>query len=82
MCTLGFSTYFCYDNPGALQDQIKETMGISTYQFAKLYAFYSWPNVVMPIIGGYLIDNVFGIRFGAAFYAFLLITGKRLSLQS
>ena len=30
MCTLGFGSYFCYDNPGALQDEFKEAMSIST----------------------------------------------------
>ena len=23
MCVLGFGSYFCYDNPGALQNEIK-----------------------------------------------------------
>ena len=76
MCLLGFGSYFCFDNPGALQNEIKDVMGISTFQFANLYAWYSWPNVVLPIIGGYLIDTIFGLRFGAAFFATALIIGK------
>lgn len=76
MCTLGFGSYFCYDNPGALQDQIKNTMGVSTYQFENLYAFYSWPNVILPIIGGYLLDNVFGIRLGAVIFAAFICLGQ------
>ena len=27
MCVLGFGSYFCYDNPGALQNEIKESLG-------------------------------------------------------
>ena len=76
MCTLGFGSYFCYDNPGALQDEIKTTMGVSTYQFENLYALYSWPNVVLPIIGGYLLDNVFGIRLGAVIFAAFICLGQ------
>lgn len=79
MCTLGFGSYFCYDNPGALQDEIKSTMGISTYQFENLYAFYSWPNVVLPIIGGYLLDNVFGIRLGAVIFAAFICLGQAIT---
>ncbi|CAB4055135.1 Major facilitator superfamily domain-containing protein 1 [Lepeophtheirus salmonis] len=59
MCFLGFGSYFCYDNPGALQNEIRSTMGINTYKFAELYAWYSWPNTILPIIGGYLMDRIF-----------------------
>ena len=76
MCLLGFGSYFCFDNPGALQNEIRDVMGISTFQFANLYAWYSWPNVFLPIVGGYLIDTIFGLRFGAAFFAMALIIGE------
>ncbi|TRY74960.1 hypothetical protein TCAL_08667 [Tigriopus californicus] len=76
MCLLGFGSYFCFDTPGALQDDIKSIMGVTTYQFASLYSWYSWPNVVLPIFGGYLIDRVLGLRIGAAFFAFVLILGQ------
>ena len=82
MCTLGFGSYFCYDNPGALQDEFKSAMSISTYQFEKLYALYSWPNVVLPIIGGYLLDNVFGIRLGAVLFSGFILAGKKILFLS
>ena len=75
MCLLGFGSYFCFDNPGALQKEIKEAMGISTYQFANLYAWYNWPNVILPIVGGYLMDSVFGIRLGTIIFAAFIIIG-------
>lgn len=78
MCLLGFGSYFCFDNPGALQREIKDAMGISTYQFANLYAWYSWPNVVLPIIGGYLMDSVFGIRLGTLIFAIFIILGQAI----
>ena len=37
-------------------------MDVTTAQYALLYALYSWPNVVLSCLGGYLIDRVFGIR--------------------
>lgn len=57
MCLLGFGSSFCLDNPGALQDNIKSDMGINTAQFANLYAWYSWPNVILCFIGGFLLDR-------------------------
>ena len=62
MCFLGFGSYFCYDNPAALQIQVKRDMQVNTTKFMLLYAWYSWPNVVLCFFGGFLIDRVFGIR--------------------
>ena len=76
MCLLGFGSYFCFDNPGALQREIKDTMDITTYDFANLYAWYSWPNVILPIVGGYLMDSVFGIRLGTIIFAVFIILGQ------
>jgi len=76
MCLLGFGSYFCFDNPGALQSELKEAMNITTAQFANLYSWYSWPNVILPIIGGFLMDRVFGIRLGTMLFAFIIIIGQ------
>ncbi|CAH1397376.1 unnamed protein product [Nezara viridula] len=76
MCFLGFGSYFCYDNPGALQDVIVKDMSLTTAQFSYLYASYSWPNVILCFVGGFLIDRVFGIRFGTALYAFIVFAGQ------
>ena len=50
-------------------------MGVSTYQFANLYSWYSWPNVILPIVGGYLMDTVFGFRLCPIFRSPLLPFG-------
>uniref|UniRef100_A0A1L8DE70 Lysosomal dipeptide transporter MFSD1 n=2 Tax=Nyssomyia neivai TaxID=330878 RepID=A0A1L8DE70_9DIPT len=76
MCLLGFGSYFCYDNPGALQDNFKSDLGMSTSQFVMLYSIYSWPNVILCFIGGFLLDRVFGIRFGTIIYMFILLVGQ------
>jgi len=76
MCLLGFGSYFCFDNPGALQSEIKDAMNITTSEFSNLYSWYAWPNVVLPIIGGFLMDSVFGIRLGTMLFAFIIIAGQ------
>lgn len=53
MCFLGFGSYFCYDNPAALQTQVKRDMQVNTTKFMLLYAWYSWPNVVLCFFGGF-----------------------------
>jgi dipeptide/tripeptide permease len=58
------------------QKEIKGAMGITTYEFENLYAWYSWPNVVLPIIGGYFVDNVLGMRIAAFVFAAFILLGK------
>ncbi|KAG8195769.1 hypothetical protein JTE90_004776 [Oedothorax gibbosus] len=76
MCFLSFGSYFCYDSPGAIQDQIMNDMSVSTSQFSLLYSWYSWPNVVLSFFGGFLIDRVFGIRLGAIIFSMFVLAGQ------
>ncbi|XP_054651216.1 major facilitator superfamily domain-containing protein 1 isoform X2 [Dunckerocampus dactyliophorus] len=87
MCFLGFGSYFCYDNPAALQTQVLQDLSLNTARFMQLYAWYSWPNVILCFFGGFLIDRVFGIRIGGESlavaqntYAVNWFKGKELNL--
>ncbi|XP_017889471.1 major facilitator superfamily domain-containing protein 1-like isoform X2 [Ceratina calcarata] len=76
MCLLGFGSYFCFDNPSALQDNFESDLHMSTSKFVWLYSIYSWPNVIFCFIGGFLIDSVFGIRLGTIVYMGLTMIGQ------
>ncbi|KAH8390743.1 hypothetical protein KR215_001666 [Drosophila sulfurigaster] len=76
MCLLGFGSYFCYDNPGALQTVFKRDLDLSATQFTLIYSIYSWPNVVLCFVGGFLIDRLFGIRLGTIIYMLILLVGQ------
>ena len=51
-------------------------MHINDVQFNLAYSLYSWPNVVLPIVGGFLIDKVFGLRLGGVIFCVFIILGK------
>ncbi|XP_070801147.1 lysosomal dipeptide transporter MFSD1 isoform X1 [Pituophis catenifer annectens] len=76
MCFLGFGSYFCYDNPAALQTQVQRDMKVNTAEFMALYAWYSWPNVFLCFFGGFLIDRVFGIRWGTIIFSCFVCVGQ------
>ncbi|XP_037894714.1 major facilitator superfamily domain-containing protein 1-like isoform X2 [Glossina fuscipes] len=76
MCLLGFGSYFCYDNPGALQEVFKDELNITTTQFTLIYSIYSWPNIVLCFLGGFLLDRVFGVRLGTNIYLVILLAGQ------
>ena len=63
------------------QQETKDAMGINTYQFSLLYAWYSWPNVILPLVGGYMMDSVFGIRLGTIIFAGFIILGKFINVR-
>lgn len=75
MCFLCFGSYFCYDTPGALADNFKDDSHLNTSQFALLYSIYSWPNVILCFIGGYLVDRCFGVRLGTIIYMTIVFIG-------
>ncbi|KAG0250522.1 hypothetical protein DFQ27_009375 [Actinomortierella ambigua] len=60
-----FGNYYAFDNPAALNEPLREYMGMDTDTYAYfinlLYAVYSIPNIIMPWIGGYAADR-FGHR--------------------
>ncbi|XP_034471718.1 major facilitator superfamily domain-containing protein 1 isoform X1 [Drosophila innubila] len=76
MCLLGFGSYFCYDNPGALQDVFQKELNLNATEFTFIYSIYSWPNIVLCFVGGFLIDRVFGIRMGTIIYMLIVLLGQ------
>ncbi|KAH9512799.1 Major facilitator super domain-containing protein 1 [Bulinus truncatus] len=76
ICFLSFGSYFCYDNPAALQDTMIRELDLSEGQFMAFYSFYSWPNVVLCMFGGYLIDRLFGVRLGAIIFSLFVTFGQ------
>ncbi|XP_072936747.1 lysosomal dipeptide transporter MFSD1-like [Epargyreus clarus] len=76
MCFLCFGSYFCYDSPAALADNFKSDVHLSTSQFTLLYSIYSWPNVILCFIGGYLVDRYFGVRLGTIIYVAIVFVGS------
>ncbi|XP_068141725.1 lysosomal dipeptide transporter MFSD1 isoform X1 [Drosophila tropicalis] len=76
MCLLGFGSYFCYDNPGALQDVFQKELDLNSTEFTLIYSIYSWPNIVLCFVGGFLIDRVFGIRLGTIIYMLIVLLGQ------
>ena len=55
------ANYFCYDNPGPIEKTLEIDLGITQTKYSLLYSVYSYPNIILPIFGGYLLDLV-GVR--------------------
>lgn len=61
-CFFLMGSYFCYDNPAPLKSTLEEPpYNLSDTQWAGLYTIYSFPNMVLPLFGGILVDKL-GVR--------------------
>jgi len=62
-CTVMIASYYSYDIPSALHQQLQDYMPRSSNferNFNLLYTVYSIPNVILPLFGGNFVD-----RYGA-----------------
>jgi hypothetical protein len=53
--------YYCYDNPGPLQTFIEKQCSIGQATSNLLYTVYSYPNIILPALGGLFLDKI-GMR--------------------
>lgn len=74
-CMSQFGSYYCYDNPQALQVGFQEKIGLSDLEYNALYSIYSFPNIILPLVGGLIIDKM-GVRIGTFCFTFILIIGQ------
>ena len=80
LCVARMGIVFCIDTPASLEGAIISVMRVDVTRYQLLNSLYSWPNVVVPVVGGILVDKVFGLRIG--FLIFLSVACVGLSLVS
>lgn len=74
-CNFLIGSYFCYDNPGPLETQLRRQFGLDNAQFSLLYTVYSIPNMVLPVLGGVFLDRI-GVRTGLILFTCILTIGQ------
>jgi MFS family permease len=74
-CFFIFGSNFCYDSPGPLETNLEEQFKIDSAHFSLLYTVYSLPNMVLPVLGGVLLDSI-GVRSGLIVFCCILTAGQ------
>lgn len=72
-----FGRYFCQELPSALQKKLQKTYGVDEAMYGVFQALYNMPNLVVPLITGYVLDR-FGRPFGLLLCMLLLLLGQSL----
>ena len=86
-CFVLMGSYYCYDNPAPVQKEIQgrvkygtdrgieHGMGMSDFQYQLLYSFYSLPNIIIPLLGGFFIDRL-GKKNGILVFVSIVAIGQ------
>ncbi len=77
--SLQFATYVCYYNPQPLQTALlDDPLYLSSSEYNLLFSAFSFPNIFLSLIGGYIIDKK-GLKFSLFLYSTLLLLGQVIS---
>jgi MFS family permease len=82
--TITLGNYFLFDLPGAIGMGKGHTWERQFHKAGEtytqtmnglLYSVYSWPNLVLAMLGGIIVDDVLGIQRSAILFTVLVLAG-------
>jgi MFS family permease len=74
-----FGNYYIYDSISPLADVLKAQLGYSDSEIGLLNAIYSFPNIIMVLIGGLIIDKI-GTKKASLIFAFFVFLGAFITV--
>ena len=76
-----FGNYYVYDSIGPVADSLQRLLGFTDTQIGTLNAIYSFPNIIMVLVGGVIVDR-FGTRLSTLAFASICLVGAILTTIS
>ncbi len=70
-----FGNYYIYDSISPLADLLKAQLHFTDSEIGLLNGIYSFPNIIMVLIGGLIIDRI-GTRKSVFIFTFLVMLGS------
>lgn len=74
-----FGNYYVYDSISPLADVLKSQLGFSDSNIGLLNAIYSFPNIIMVLIGGLIIDRI-GTKKSSLIFVLLVLLGAFITV--
>jgi MFS family permease len=69
-----FGNYYVYDAISPIADLLRDQLGFSDSRIGTLNAIYSFPNIIMVLVGGIIIDRI-GVKKGTLLFGALCFIG-------
>jgi MFS family permease len=76
-----FGNYYVYDCIAPIADLLSRQLGFSDSNIGLLQAIYSIPNIIMVVVGGYLVDRI-GARKAILIFGTLCLLGAGITVLS
>jgi MFS family permease len=76
-----FGNYYAYDAVAPLADHLQRALGFTDSQIGTLNAIYSFPNIVMVLIGGIIVDRA-GARRATLLFSAICLVGAVVTASS
>lgn len=74
-CMFLMGSYYCYDIPASCATYFGDApYGYGAGKINLMYQIYSFPNIVLPLLGGILIDKI-GVKISLMLFTILLTLG-------
>ena len=67
---------YCLELPSGIEDTIIKVMGVTTAEYGLLFSVSAWPNIVLCLIGGILVDRLVGLRLGLLIVVSSVLLGQ------
>ena len=76
ICFIRIVSNYCLELPSGLEDTIIKVMGVTTAEYDLLFSVSAWPNIVLCLVGGLLIDKLLGLRLGLLIVVSSVLLGQ------
>ena len=73
-----FGNYYTYDAVAPVADMLQKSLGFTDTQIGALNAIYSFPNIIMVLVGGIIVDR-FGTKLSTLLFAIVCLIGAVLT---
>ncbi len=73
-----FGNYYVYDAISPVADLLRDQLGFSDSRIGLLNAIYSFPNIIMVLIGGIIIDRI-GVKKATLLFGALCFIGAAIT---
>jgi len=76
-----FGNYYVYDAVSPIADLLRDQLGFSDSRIGTLNAIYSFPNIIMVLIGGIIIDRI-GVKKATLLFGALCFIGASITAST
>lgn len=74
VCGTTIGSYYSYNSTAVISTTLIKEFGLSQFEYGLIYSVYSIPNLILPLLGGLIVDRI-GVRFGLLLFLGLIAFG-------